>query len=73
MTAVGPRERPSGLLYQTHRSDKSQLFPGMYLVLGTDGISVLKIDDNGKAVKVAVKTGVAADDMMEVVGGETRD
>lgn len=38
------------------------------LVLRTDGISVFKINDSGEAVKVAVKTGVAADDMMEVIG-----
>jgi len=38
------------------------------LVIRTDGISVCKISDEGEAIKVVVKTGVAARDTMEVVG-----
>ncbi len=38
------------------------------LVLRTDGIAVFKINGENQAVKVNVKTGIAAKDMIEVIG-----
>ena len=38
------------------------------LVLRTNGITVFKVDDQNKAVKVAVTTGIASKDMIEVIG-----
>lgn len=44
------------------------------LVLRTDGIAVFKVNDEDQAVRVKVQTGIASNDMIEVIGDiETGD
>ena len=47
---------------------KVTAIPRDALVLRTDGIAVYKISDDNQAVKVTVQTGIAAKDLIEVIG-----